>query len=91
MKSKEVADEYKRFSVELATMIGQLQVMHERCSYLSDVTHDNADPEYDLLEAIRALGVTLAAVVNYADAYAHDDPDKEAGSSDELDEDSADS
>ena len=73
-----VSKSYREMAVKLANLLAQVNEMKGSAEYLTDITHDNGDPVFELTEAVEKLGIALASCVTYAKEYANEAEGKES-------------
>ena len=65
----EIVKIFDESSIKVAEFIGLLRSYHEKFEYISSQTMDNADPEIDSEECLKALGCLLSTLIVYKDEY----------------------
>ena len=76
---KAIGAEYHKHSYDIAVMFSKLKDKRDRFEWLSDQTHDNADPEMDADEVLLKLGYLLSTTVIYANEYCGTNKESENG------------
>ena len=69
LDSKEIAKRYDEESSVISNCIDKLHEVEQSFEFLTEKTQDNGDPLFQIKDAIRELGLTLAFTINYRDEY----------------------
>lgn len=71
--SKEIAEKYKKMSIEFAECVSKINEMYTSAKIMSNQTMDNADVECDLMTVLQDCAIALSIMVIYANEYEKDE------------------
>lgn len=76
LTNSEILSVFSDAEIETAKYIDKLSDLKGRFEYISNITMDNADPEFQAAEVLEKLAVLLSTLVIYKKEYT-DEPWKE--------------